>query len=340
MSALFPFRALRPAPERRRPRRVGAVRRRQHRRGARARRRQPAQLSARDALGDRSAAGHHPVRRRGVRAGGAELRGAQARRAARPGRRAVALSLSAARWAITSRRACAGCFSVDEYEQRPHQEAREDAQGQGRRPHAAHRRAARADGRRVPDLSRASTAVDAHRRRASTPRRAALRLRPRPTACRTRSGASSGADRDALVAAFRDVPALYIADGHHRAASAARARDGTGATRARRTARRPVSSSRSRFPDNAGRRSCRTTASSRISPGDTPESLDRARCARAEIAGRPGTARRRRARAGRRVDVPRPALARDRAAGAAGQARRAPRRSTSKCCSAQCWSRC
>jgi uncharacterized protein (DUF1015 family) len=33
-----------------------------------------------------------------------------------------------------------------------------------------------------------------------------------------------GADRDALVTAFRHVPALYIADGHHRAASAARAR--------------------------------------------------------------------------------------------------------------------
>jgi uncharacterized protein (DUF1015 family) len=32
-----------------------------------------------------------------------------------------------------------------------------------------------------------------------------------------------GADRDALVAAFRRIPALYIADGHHRAASAARA---------------------------------------------------------------------------------------------------------------------
>lgn len=32
------------------------------------------------------------------------------------------------------------------------------------------------------------------------------------------------ADRDALVAAFAAVPALYIADGHHRAASAARAR--------------------------------------------------------------------------------------------------------------------
>ena len=34
-----------------------------------------------------------------------------------------------------------------------------------------------------------------------------------------------GTDRDALVRAFVDIPALYIADGHHRAASAARARD-------------------------------------------------------------------------------------------------------------------
>ena len=35
---------------------------------------------------------------------------------------------------------------------------------------------------------------------------------------------AAGADRDALVAAFAAVPELYIADGHHRAASAARAR--------------------------------------------------------------------------------------------------------------------
>ncbi|HEX5069496.1 MAG TPA: DUF1015 family protein, partial [Vicinamibacterales bacterium] len=34
----------------------------------------------------------------------------------------------------------------------------------------------------------------------------------------------AGAAADPLVRAFRDVPALYIADGHHRAASAARAR--------------------------------------------------------------------------------------------------------------------
>jgi uncharacterized protein (DUF1015 family) len=42
-----------------------------------------------------------------------------------------------------------------------------------------------------------------------------------------------GADRDALVAAFDRIPSLYIADGHHRAASAARARAEAG----RRTAR-------------------------------------------------------------------------------------------------------
>lgn len=34
----------------------------------------------------------------------------------------------------------------------------------------------------------------------------------------------TGADADALERGFRDIPALYIADGHHRAASAARAR--------------------------------------------------------------------------------------------------------------------
>ena len=33
-----------------------------------------------------------------------------------------------------------------------------------------------------------------------------------------------GKDMDALVAAFAKMPALYIADGHHRAASAARVR--------------------------------------------------------------------------------------------------------------------
>ena len=35
---------------------------------------------------------------------------------------------------------------------------------------------------------------------------------------------ASGADRDALIAAFAEIPELYIADGHHRAASAWRTR--------------------------------------------------------------------------------------------------------------------
>jgi uncharacterized protein (DUF1015 family) len=35
----------------------------------------------------------------------------------------------------------------------------------------------------------------------------------------------AAADRDSLIMAFARIPALYIADGHHRAASAARARD-------------------------------------------------------------------------------------------------------------------
>src|SRR3954447_12055507 len=43
----------------------------------------------------------------------------------------------------------------------------------------------------------------------------------------------SGADREALVGAFTRIPALYIADGHHRAASAARTRADLGASRTR-----------------------------------------------------------------------------------------------------------
>ncbi len=43
-------------------------------------------------------------------------------------------------------------------------------------------------------------------------------------ACGTRSGASQSRWREALVTLFANVPLLYIADGHHRAASASRAR--------------------------------------------------------------------------------------------------------------------
>ena len=98
-----------------------------------------------------------------------------------------------------------------------HHEARAHAPRQGGRSHAAHDRAARADRRRVPDLHGAPD-IDrscGSRRRCTTSRR--------PTASTTRSG--GGLDRPAAGRRrSRDSGAVYIADGHHRAASAARAR--------------------------------------------------------------------------------------------------------------------
>ena len=104
---------------------------------------------------------------------------------------------------------------------RSHQEAREDAQGQGRRPHASHRRAARANRRGVPDLSR----VDGRRHDwcRACHGRAPLYDLTAPDGVRHAVWRVVGRDCDALVAAVRGIPALYIADGHHRAASAARA---------------------------------------------------------------------------------------------------------------------
>ena len=104
---------------------------------------------------------------------------------------------------------------------RSHQEAREDAAGQGKRSHPAHHRHAGAERPGAADLSA--------RRRRSTPRSPASSTPHRSiaftaadgiehTVWRTRAGAGRR-----HRAAFADVPALYIADGHHRAASAARA---------------------------------------------------------------------------------------------------------------------
>ena len=101
---------------RRRPCRLGALRRRQHRRSARARRGQSAQLPARHALGNRSAAGTNPVRRRGLRD-----------RPSRTSRRSSATR----RWCMDDepslylyrltmggheQTGLCGCFSLDEYD--------------------------------------------------------------------------------------------------------------------------------------------------------------------------------------------------------------------------------
>ncbi len=115
----------------------------------------------------------------------------------------------------------AGCFSVDEYEAdriKKHERTRRDKEDDRTR----HIVETRAQTGVVFLTYRASSEVDA--------------LAERVTACAPlydftaadgvrhtlwRADAESGR---ALVAAFGKIPALYIADGHHRAASAARAR--------------------------------------------------------------------------------------------------------------------
>ncbi len=115
----------------------------------------------------------------------------------------------------------AGCFLVDAYEAdeiRKHERTRRDKEDDRTR----HILAVRAQTGPVFLTYPASTVIDAvvERAVAGPPlidivaadgvRHAVWRL--------------GGPDRDALVAAFEAVPLLYIADGHHRAASAMRAR--------------------------------------------------------------------------------------------------------------------
>ena len=140
MALLSPFRALRPAPERCRRGRVRALRRRQHRGGARAGRGQSAELPARHARGDRSAA------RRRIRTTRACTR--------RPSRNFEELKRAAPlvqddepslyfyrlRMGTHEQTGLAGLLLARRVRRGPHQEAREDAQGQGRRPHAPHDR--------------------------------------------------------------------------------------------------------------------------------------------------------------------------------------------------------
>jgi uncharacterized protein (DUF1015 family) len=115
----------------------------------------------------------------------------------------------------------AGCFSVDEYERdviKKHERTRRDKEDDRTR----HIVELRAQTGVVFLTYRAARAVDAQ----ATTVAAGEPLYDfaagdgvRHTIWRARRDAT-----DALVAAFKSIPALYIADGHHRAASAARAR--------------------------------------------------------------------------------------------------------------------
>jgi uncharacterized protein (DUF1015 family) len=116
----------------------------------------------------------------------------------------------------------AGCWSLDEYDRnviRKHEKTRRDKEDDRTR----HMVALRAQTGPVFLTYRAQAAInDIARRTTSTPPLIDIEAvdRVRHTLWRV-----AGADADALVSAFAAVPALYIADGHHRAASAARARD-------------------------------------------------------------------------------------------------------------------
>ena len=116
----------------------------------------------------------------------------------------------------------AGCFSVDEYERdviKKHERTRRDKEDDRTR----HIIELRAQTGIVFLVYRAADDVDAIRRRVvENPPLYDFSAEDGVQHTIWRVG---GEDTNALVAAFARLPSLYIADGHHRAASAARARD-------------------------------------------------------------------------------------------------------------------
>ena len=140
----------------------------------------------------------------------------------------------------------AACYSLDEYDRdiiKKHERTRRDKEDDRTR----HMIELRAQTGVVFLTYHASGDVDRSSAARVDCRRAALRFHGR----RRRAAHDLARDRrrrDALIAAFARVPALYIADGHHRAASAARAR----AELRRRQAHggEADTTSRRRFPDD------------------------------------------------------------------------------------------
>jgi uncharacterized protein (DUF1015 family) len=113
----------------------------------------------------------------------------------------------------------AGCFSIDEYEQdviRKHERTRRDKEDDRTR----HMIALGAQTGPVFLLYRRTPAVSAIAEQATTG--APLLDFEARDGVRHTIWRASAADGESIVGAFRRVQALYIADGHHRAASAAR----------------------------------------------------------------------------------------------------------------------
>ena len=115
----------------------------------------------------------------------------------------------------------AACFSIDEYDRdviKKHEKTRPDKEDDRTR----HMKTLGAQTGPVFLTYRESADVDSISRRAASG--APLFDFEAVDGVRHTIWRVTGGDRDALVDAFARVPALYIADGHHRAASAARAR--------------------------------------------------------------------------------------------------------------------
>jgi uncharacterized protein (DUF1015 family) len=115
----------------------------------------------------------------------------------------------------------AGCYSLDEYDNgiiKKHERTRRDKEDDRTR----HMLALGAQTGPVFMVYRGQTAVDAIVQRATN--EAPLLDFEASDGVRHTIWRIGAHDRDVLVSAFAPVPTLYIADGHHRAASAARAR--------------------------------------------------------------------------------------------------------------------
>jgi uncharacterized protein (DUF1015 family) len=116
----------------------------------------------------------------------------------------------------------AGCFSVDEYERdviKKHERTRRDKEDDRTR----HIVELRAQTGVVFLTYRATPAVDAQAQTVAAGE--PLYDFTAPDGVRHTIWRAGRAATDGLIAAFKAIPALYIADGHHRAASAARARE-------------------------------------------------------------------------------------------------------------------
>jgi uncharacterized protein (DUF1015 family) len=115
----------------------------------------------------------------------------------------------------------AACFALDEYDRdviKKHERTRRDKEDDRTR----HMLALRAQTGPVFLTYRAAADIDRIAERATA--RQPMFDFDAPDGVHHAVWQIGGADRNALVSAFGRIPALYIADGHHRAASAARAR--------------------------------------------------------------------------------------------------------------------